>query len=104
MPRSAALTGPHSVSKKMSDGPQVALHGQVFTKPHVVSLILDLVGYTSSAPLEARRLLDPGCGDGAFIVEAARRLLERVEASAIDRIAESLLGVEKDEIPAKRCI
>ncbi len=51
-------------------------HGVVLTKPHVVSLILDLVGYTATAGIEDRRLLEPACGEGAFLAEAVRRLCD----------------------------
>src|SRR4051812_1885171 len=63
-----------SVFRKIEDSPQVALHGQVFTKPHVASLMLDLAGYTPDRPLEKMRLLEPGCGDGSFLIEAAKKL------------------------------
>ena len=51
--------------------------GAVFTKPEVTSLILDLAGYIpSSCRLAERRLLEPSCGDGAFLLEIIRRLIE----------------------------
>jgi adenine-specific DNA-methyltransferase len=50
-------------------------HGVVLTKPPVVDLILDLVGYTEDLDLAGAPLLDPSCGHGAFILAAARRLL-----------------------------
>lgn len=53
-----------------------ATHGVVLTKPHIVDLILDLVGYRSDADLGAQSLLEPSCGTGAFLVPAARRLLQ----------------------------
>lgn len=56
-------------------------HGVVLTKPHVVSLILDLTGYTADRDLTQLSLLEPSCGEGAFLVPAVERLL----ASATDR-------------------
>ncbi len=57
--------------------------GAVFTKPDIVSLILDLAGYS---PKERRladlRLLEPSCGDGAFLTEIIRRLIESERAHA----------------------
>lgn len=50
-------------------------HGVVLTKPHVVSLILDLAGYTVDRDLTKLRLLEPSCGNGAFLVPAVERLL-----------------------------
>ena len=50
-------------------------HGVVLTKPHIVSLILDLAGYVPDADLPSMRLLEPSCGQGAFLVQAVERLL-----------------------------
>ncbi len=51
--------------------------GAVFTKPEVTEFILDLAGYDSmQARLAAHRLLEPSCGDGAFLIAAIRRLLD----------------------------
>lgn len=50
-------------------------HGVVLTKPHVVSLILDLAGYSVDRDLASSTLLEPSCGHGAFLVEAVKRLL-----------------------------
>ena len=47
----------------------------VYTKPSVVAAILDKVGWRSENDLSTARLLEPAAGDGAFLVEAARRLI-----------------------------
>jgi len=54
-----------------------ALHQRcgVYTKPDIVARILDAVGWRSSKNLSKMRLLEPAAGDGAFVVEAARRLV-----------------------------
>jgi len=50
--------------------------GAIFTKPEIVELILDLAGYSSSAErLATRPLLEPSCGDGAFLTAVVNRLL-----------------------------
>ncbi len=58
--------------------------GVVYTKPEIASWMLDLVGYTPSANLTTLRLLDPGCGAGAFTLEAIRRLAEIVRTNGKD--------------------
>ncbi len=61
--------------------------GAIFTKPEVTGLILDLAGYrVDTVRLADRRLLEPSCGDGAFLSEAIRRLLasERKHLGAVD--------------------
>ena len=61
--------------------------GAVYTKPQIVELILDLSGYVSNKRrLSTARLLEPSCGDGAFLTIAIRRLFEseRFHNGAID--------------------
>lgn len=50
--------------------------GAVFTKPEIVELILDLAGYVPSGRLATRPLLEPSCGDGAFLKVVVGRLLQ----------------------------
>jgi len=93
-----------SVHRKIETSPEVAVHGQVATKEHVVDLILDLVGYCPDQPLSSFRLLDPGCGEGAFVVEAARRLIGTASCLAdVDSLASCLLGIEKDQEAVEVC-
>jgi len=59
-----------------ADGDSVESLGAVYTKPAVVDFILDLAGYSP----EARRLrdfplLEPSCGDGAFVDSVIERLV-----------------------------
>jgi adenine-specific DNA-methyltransferase len=49
--------------------------GQVFTRPWVVNLILDLVGYTADRDLAALVALEPACGEGAFLGPIIDRLI-----------------------------
>lgn len=90
-----------SVYRKIEAAPTVALHGQVVTKPHIVDLILDLTGYFGDP---SKRLLDPGCGSGAFTIAAALRLVRSkgVPRSVAD-FADSILAVEKDCAAADVC-
>jgi hypothetical protein len=54
--------------------------GFVPTPDEIAELILDLVGYTENSPeLCTRKLLDPACGSGTFLIEAVRRLREHLE-------------------------
>jgi type I restriction-modification system DNA methylase subunit len=86
-----------SVFRKISNGPAVAVHGQVFTRPHVVDLMLDLAGYTPDKLLYRLTLLEPGAGNGAFLTRAATRLLaSKPPGASLETLAPCLLGVEKD--------
>ncbi|MBL0129562.1 MAG: Eco57I restriction-modification methylase domain-containing protein [Flavobacteriales bacterium] len=49
-------------------------HGAVFTKEWIVDLMLDLCDYRSQRDLVAIKLLEPSCGDGAFLLRIVKRL------------------------------
>ncbi|MGJ8639993.1 MAG: Eco57I restriction-modification methylase domain-containing protein [Opitutaceae bacterium] len=49
--------------------------GEVFTKTEVVEFILDLSGWRMGQSLATKRLLEPSCGSGDFVIPALRRLL-----------------------------
>jgi len=53
--------------------------GEFYTPVEVVRYILDAVGYASENRIEDKLLLDPACGSGTFLVEAAKRLAKRYE-------------------------
>jgi methylase of polypeptide subunit release factors len=61
--------------------------GAVYTRPEVVDLILDLAGYVADGDrrLASLRVLEPGCGDGAFISAVVDRLVrsERREGGTV---------------------
>jgi hypothetical protein len=75
-----------------------ALHRRcgVYTKATVVQSILDDVGWKADADLSSCRLLEPACGDGIFIVEAARRLV----AALVSRNIPLTAHVLRDRITA----
>lgn len=49
--------------------------GAIFTRREVVEFILDVCGWRHDEPLPARRLLEPSCGAGDFLLPAIERLL-----------------------------
>lgn len=52
-----------------------AENGEVFTRPWVVELILDLSGYTADRDLAIQQAVEPACGAGAFLGPIVDRLL-----------------------------
>ncbi len=48
----------------------------IYTKPAVVATVLTAIGWIAHADLSKLRLLEPAAGDGAFVAEAARRLVK----------------------------
>lgn len=51
--------------------------GEYYTPLEVVRYILDAVGYTLGEEIEGKKILDPSCGSGTFLVEALRRVIQR---------------------------
>lgn len=58
--------------------------GEFYTPNEVVGFILDKVDY-SGRRVVGKRLLDPACGSGTFIVEALKRYLKSSEENARER-------------------
>lgn len=78
--------------------------GRYYTPEPVVQTMLDMCGYTGPKVLD-RKLLDPACGSGSFLVAACRRILDRfrdatgsIPASslepALDEVQRSLYGID----------
>lgn len=62
-----------------------ALVGAVFTRPEVVEFILDLAGFVAGGDrLVERRVLEPACGDGAFVIPLLERVLADERARGRD--------------------
>jgi len=64
-----------SVKPPMGDMPAPPEHGEVFTRRWIVDLILDLAGYTPDRDLGSLVAVEPACGEGAFLVPMAERLV-----------------------------
>lgn len=58
--------------------------GHFLTRPPIVEYMLDVVGYNGPEVI-GRRLIDPACGSGSFLVHAARRLRHAIVQSLCTR-------------------
>jgi hypothetical protein len=77
----------------------IEARGAIFTRVEVVDFILDLIGYTEDQPLYQRRLLEPSCGAGDFLLPVVDRLLGSWHAakdkeSIVDGLSGALRTVE----------
>jgi type I restriction-modification system DNA methylase subunit len=65
--------------------------GEFYTPQEVVEYIVDGVGYSGKAVLN-KRLLDPACGSGTFLVEALKRYLSAARDEAKENGWDIILG------------
>lgn len=78
--------------------------GQYITPSLIVRYILDAVGYRPDADIAEKRLTDPACGSGVFLVEALRVYLAHLRrvAAPIEawypRLREAFVGIDIDPI------
>lgn len=70
-----------------------ALHERcgIYTNASVVRRILDSIGWTACADLSKSRLLEPAAGDGAFVIEAAERLIRSLKSRRIRLVRRNLV-------------
>lgn len=54
--------------------------GVVFTKDWVVSLMLDVCNYNPSLDLSSFKILEPSCGEGAFLIPIVQRLCDSLDS------------------------
>ena len=81
--------------------------GAVFTKPEVVEFILDLAGYVPARKLAGKRLLEPSCGHGEFVIAAIDRLMAShqrhggVLSLAVEDLRDAIHAVEAHDDSAQ---
>lgn len=95
--RTAAMNLATAMGKRTGEssyGEKEVLHQRcgIYTKPDVVRRILDAVGWRADVDLSEASLLEPAAGDGAFVVEAARRLIASYTRYGVELSAASLTG------------
>lgn len=78
-------------------------YGEVFTRPWVVGLILDLVGYTADRDLGSLTLVEPSCGTGAFLGPIVDRLVESANrhGRALDSLGDAIRAFDVLDANAK---
>lgn len=74
--------------------------GKVYTPDIVVKYILDRVEFPGSN--ERGCLLDPACGAGAFLIEAARRIVNQPDAS-FAQLSDQIVGFDNDPVAIDLC-
>ena len=78
-------------------------NGVVYTPDWIASLILDGALPSDPAALAAAAICDPACGDGAFLVPAAQRLLASLEREEALGALRRMAGYDVDGDAVARC-
>jgi hypothetical protein len=85
--------------EKLATFGEIAELGAIYTRPEVAEFILDLVGYTTDAPLLTYRILEPSFGGGDFLQPIIKRLLTAArrepDGLTVERLAPALVAVER---------
>ncbi len=76
--------------------------GEVLTKPEVAKFILDLTGWRVGENLLTKRLLEPSCGAGNFVIPAIRRLLADAPKASTQELAPCLCAIEVNRLIYER--
>src|SRR6185312_5971035 len=78
--------------------------GVVYTKDWVVTLLLDLAGYTDDKNLVDAVAIAPAAGEGAFLIEMVRRLVASARSSGrpLANCKSSIIAYELDQPSAAR--
>ncbi|WP_095204727.1 Eco57I restriction-modification methylase domain-containing protein [Mesorhizobium carmichaelinearum] len=66
--------------EQLTEVAQLHARTGVYTRSLQIQLVLDAVGWTAREDLERLVLVEPSAGDGGFLVEAAKRLVESLSS------------------------
>ncbi|MDP2362787.1 MAG: N-6 DNA methylase, partial [Ignavibacteria bacterium] len=84
------------------------LNGVVYTPQWIVELILDQFDYKNN--IYQKRIVDPACGDGAFLSEVVIRFIEdarkaKLESKTIkEKLENNIFGFDIDGSAIKKCV
>ena len=79
------------------------IHGVVYTPPDIVDMVLDVAGYTVGSGIVGKTVLEPSCGDGAFLRAITDRLLTECSdtnvslTDARDHLISDIHAIELDD-------
>lgn len=81
----------------------VKSHGVVYTPEPVANRILDEAGLGSPEALAAASVCDPACGDGAFLVPLAGRILRALPRREARAALRRIVGADRDPKALAAC-
>ena len=82
---------------------QEKLFGQIYTPNFIVCKILDDIGYNSPEIL-GKTIIDPACGDGRFLTEIVKRIIEFSPEDKLKNNLQCVYGWDIDETAIEYCV
>jgi len=92
---------------KMREASHKKINGIVYTPKWIVELILDKLDYKEN--IEEKKIIDPACGDGAFLSIVVKRFIESClknekQLEEIKRLLEkNIYGIDIEKIAVDNC-
>ena len=80
--------------------------GQVFTPPYIVEMMLNL---PQNQTLRNKKILEAGCGDGAFLVQIVRKYIKQYLQDSSDlsalkaELEQNIIGIDIDSEAIAKC-
>lgn len=84
------------------------LNGVVYTPKWIVELILNKIDYKNH--ISDKKIIDPACGEGAFLSEVVERFIidakndKLNKQTIIKRLENNIFGFDVDDIAIKKCV
>jgi len=79
--------------------------GEVFTKPWIAEMMLDMCGYLPRDDLTRKKVLEPSSGDGRFLEEIVQRLCSSADRHGVSRdsLCDSISAFDISENNVAKC-
>ena len=88
-----------SLQKEYDD---IKLDGRIYTPEHIVKKMLDDLDFKDSSIL-GKKILDPACGDGRFLCEVAKRIIEFSSKEDLVKNLKCIFGLEINRESVREC-
>jgi methylase of polypeptide subunit release factors len=79
------------------------LKGKVYTPAFVVEKMLDDIEFYGNNVLD-KKILDPSCGDGQFLIEVVKRILKYSPEYELEKQLNNVYGWDIDPVAVSECI
>lgn len=79
------------------------LNGKIYTPSFVIEKMLNDIGFYGSNVLN-KKIIDPACGDGRFLIEIARRIIQNTHEADLENQLKNIYGWDIDQFAVNQCI